>query len=87
MPAVPLKVVALVVSSRSEVAALDHVSRSISSDLDGSVVIPLDRACPTELIRLLDRIWDNSEPTADKSSSWSLCQYLRTDIGISSRNH
>lgn len=57
------------ISSRSEVAALNHVSRTIASYLDGSVMIPLNRACSSEPIQLLDRIW-NSEPTADKWTSW-----------------
>jgi len=80
MPAAPLKVVALAVGSCPTVAGLAHVLRSIASYLDWSGLLPLHEACSSGPIRLLDRIWENSDPvTLDKASRWSLSQHLRTD--------
>ncbi|KUF89862.1 hypothetical protein AM587_10005822 [Phytophthora nicotianae] len=43
-------------------------------------MIPLDEACLTGSTRLLNRIWESSDPNAEKSTSWSPCQHLRTDV-------
>ncbi|KAG1703745.1 hypothetical protein DVH05_006760 [Phytophthora capsici] len=80
MPAAPLTAVNLALKPFPVVAALRHVSAKISSYLDASVSIPLDQACLMGSTRLLDRIWQNSDPETEKGTSWSLCQYLRTDI-------
>ncbi|KAG7387154.1 hypothetical protein PHYPSEUDO_014674 [Phytophthora pseudosyringae] len=80
MSVTSLTAVTLVLKPFPAVAALDHVGTSISSYLDGSVMIPLDEACSIGSTRLLDRIWMNSDPDAEEGTSWSLCRYLRTDI-------
>ncbi|KAG6614658.1 uncharacterized protein IUM83_03884 [Phytophthora cinnamomi] len=80
MAASPLMVVTLVVRPRPAVAALDHVLRAISSYLDNSGLIPLDHASAFGPIRLLDRIWENSNPeTQGERRRWSLCKHLRSD--------
>ncbi|KAE9106096.1 hypothetical protein PF006_g21449 [Phytophthora fragariae] len=72
--------VALALSSRPAVAALNHVATCISSYLDGSAMIPLASACSFGPIRLLDRIWENSRPESTKGASWSLSHFLRSDV-------
>ncbi|KAK1931929.1 putative ankyrin repeat protein [Phytophthora citrophthora] len=75
-----LTAVNLALKAFPAVAALRHVGSIISSYLDGSVLIPLDQACLMGSTRLLDRIWQNSNPETERSTIWSLCSYLRTDI-------
>ncbi|KAG7387161.1 DNA excision repair protein ERCC-6 [Phytophthora pseudosyringae] len=36
--------------------------------------------CAFGSTRLLDRIWEKSDPEREKGSSWSPCQYLRSDL-------
>ncbi|KAL3665630.1 hypothetical protein V7S43_009664 [Phytophthora oleae] len=76
----PLTTVNLALKPFPAVSALNHLGLSISSYLDGSVMIPLDEACLTGSTRLLDRIWQNSDPEVAQGTSWSLCRYLRADI-------
>ncbi|GMF17105.1 unnamed protein product [Phytophthora fragariaefolia] len=81
MASTTLTAVVFALSSRPSVAALDHVSACISSFLDASVVIPLASACSFGSIRLLDRIWESSSSEGSESgASWSLSQFLRTDV-------
>ncbi|KAL4129881.1 hypothetical protein PRIC2_005888 [Phytophthora ramorum] len=75
-----LAAVQLALKSRPDVAALGHVGTLISSYLDGSGMISLARACEFGSVRLLDRIWESSDPAADTHSSWSLFWYLRSDV-------
>ncbi|GMF12523.1 unnamed protein product [Phytophthora lilii] len=75
-----MKVVEFALRPFPAVAALDHVATSISSFLDRSVMIPLDQACAVGSTRLLDRIWHNSDPEADRGAAWSLCNYLRSEV-------
>ncbi|OWZ22726.1 hypothetical protein PHMEG_0002521 [Phytophthora megakarya] len=43
-------------------------------------MIPLAQACSFRSTRLLDRIWQNSDPKAVNGTGWSLCRHLRADI-------
>ncbi|KAG6957258.1 hypothetical protein JG687_00010103 [Phytophthora cactorum] len=75
-----LAAVTLVLKPFPAVAALDHVATRISSYLDDLMVTPLDEVCSIGSSRLLNRIWENSDPEAETVSRSSLCQYLRADI-------
>jgi hypothetical protein len=76
----PLTAPTLVLKSYPAVVALDHVATMISAFLDASATVALAHACSFGSIRLLDRLWANSDPELDKGTSWSLRQYLRADI-------
>ncbi|KAF4142663.1 Ankyrin repeats (many copies) [Phytophthora infestans] len=79
MSSAPLVTITLALTPFPAVAALHHVATCISSYLDGSMMIPFDEACSTGSIRLLDRIWETSDPDAETATTWSLSQYLRAD--------
>ncbi|ETO62029.1 hypothetical protein F444_20026 [Phytophthora nicotianae P1976] len=60
--------------------ALQHTGGIISSFLGPPPNLPLAEACSYGSIDLLDWIWESSCTSAeDRSSSWTLCNYLRSD--------
>ncbi|POM72896.1 Hypothetical protein PHPALM_10322 [Phytophthora palmivora] len=78
MPAASLTAVTLALKPFPAVSALEHVVSSISYFLDNSVMIPLAQACSFGSTRLLDQQSSRSE--ANIGTTWSLCQYLRSDV-------
>ncbi|KAG1685609.1 hypothetical protein DVH05_007907 [Phytophthora capsici] len=75
----PLLAVMLVLRSRPEFDAIDHVISTVSGYADSSVEQPLHKACKLGSVELLNRIWDSTvdlEPTG--WGLWSVRNLLRS---------
>ncbi|RLN95849.1 hypothetical protein BBJ28_00020423 [Nothophytophthora sp. Chile5] len=81
MASLQLTRVALVLRAHPAVRLLPSVTGRISSFLGPSRNLSLSRACSFGSLALLDHLWESScASSADRTSGWSLCNFLRSDL-------
>ncbi|KAL4100467.1 hypothetical protein PRIC1_008259 [Phytophthora ramorum] len=80
----PLAIVDFVLRRQPDAGALHQLARTISSYLGPSPSLYLSQACYFGSLQLLDWIWDCScTSTAHRTSTWSLSNFLRSDLHYS----
>ncbi|KAG7379791.1 hypothetical protein PHYPSEUDO_008133 [Phytophthora pseudosyringae] len=86
MAPAPLTSVVVVARSQPGIAALSHVTATLSAFLDGSSSLPLARACAVGSVSLLQRVWDGSkspqlvaDPWCARSNTWRPSRMLWTN--------
>ncbi|KAG6577898.1 La-related protein 6 [Phytophthora cinnamomi] len=80
MPSLQIQVVTLVLQQQPSVAALKHIGPLITSFLGPDPNRSLCEACKFGSTELLDWVWDASaDSVVVRTSTWTLCNYLRSE--------